>query len=147
MDYLDDIWARYDTDQDGYLVLEETAMLYADLVMSISVDMGLEEETHQNWFHQIDQDYDERITKEEMYQYLMSINYMVKAQAGGFTHDQLSQYLNFVWFRYDKDNDGFLDQAETKHFYEELVRNRPDLGLKVENHSAWFGMIDEDGDG
>ena len=87
MDYLEDLWARYDADQDGYLVLEETAVLYADLVMSHGTEMGLEEENHNNWFHQIDQDYDGRISKEEMLEYLLSINYMVKAQVNGFTHD------------------------------------------------------------
>ena len=79
MDYLDDLWARYDTDQDGLLVLEETAVLYADLVLSHGTEMGLEEENHQNWFQQIDQDKDGNISKEEMYEYLLSINYMVKA--------------------------------------------------------------------
>ncbi len=28
-----------------------------------------------------------------------------------------------------------------------MVFNRPDLGLKPENHRAWFDMIDADGDG
>ncbi len=86
-DYLDDLWARYDADQDGYLVLEETAVLYADIVMIHGAEMGLEEENHKNWFHQIDLDYDGRINKEEMLEYLLSINYMVKAMMNGFTHD------------------------------------------------------------
>ena len=142
MDYLDDLWARYDTDQDGLLVLEETAVLYADLVLSHGTEMGLEEENHQNWFQQIDQDKDGNISKEEMYEYLLSINYMVKAQINGFTHDQLQQYLNFVWFRFDTDNDGLLDLPETKHFFEELIEERPDLGFTSQNHQAWFDMID-----
>lgn len=82
-----------------------------------------------------------------MYDYLQSINYSVKAMAGGYTSEQLQQFLDYIWFRFDSDNDGFLVLGETKLFFEDFIRDRPDLNMEPENHDAWFSMIDIDMDG
>jgi hypothetical protein len=44
--YVEELWAKYDTDKDGHLVLDETALLYAELVMSHGHEIGLAEEHH-----------------------------------------------------------------------------------------------------
>ena len=74
-----------------------------------------------------------------MLSYFISINY-------GGTHNQnnLQAYVEYLWSQYDTDNDGLLTIGETKFFYIDLIRHRPDLGLHPDNLNEWFKKIDID---
>ncbi len=49
-DYCDEIWKKYDTDKDGFLVLEETLPFFIDLVQN-KKDLNLSTDRHSQWFH------------------------------------------------------------------------------------------------
>ena len=70
----DQIWATYDTDNDGNINLEESRAFYHDLIAK-RADLGLTADHLGEWFAKIDADSDGSISKEEMVVYLTSINY------------------------------------------------------------------------
>jgi hypothetical protein len=70
----DQIWATYDSDNDGNISLEESLAFFTDLI-SKRADLGLTAEHHAEWFGKIDANSDGSISKEEMVAYLTSINY------------------------------------------------------------------------
>ncbi len=73
-----------------------------------------------------------------MFNYYASINYAVKHKNQGFTMAQLEAYMDYLWFKYDTDQDGQLIIEETKPFYDVFIEDRPDLELTVDDHSRWF---------
>lgn len=136
-----DLYKKYDVDQDGFLNYEETRPFFEDLVKH-RTDLGLVIEGHEEWFRSIDIDNDGVISRHEMLNYFISINY-----AGGLNKLNLQAYVEYLWTQYDVDRDGYLVIQETRPFFEELMRHRPDLELTTAKHLEWFRSIDLDGDG
>ena len=77
-----------------------------------------------------------------MLSYFISINY-----TGSFNAHNAQSYVEFLWALYDTDHDGCLTVSETKPFFIELIRHRPDLGYSSDNLQDWFNSIDTDQDG
>jgi Ca2+-binding EF-hand superfamily protein len=57
------------------------------------------------------------------------------------------QHVKNVIARFDVNKDDILTVEEVRPFYNELVVERPDLGLSKARCEAWFNTIDQDGDG
>ena len=139
--FVDDLWGKYDRDNDGFLTLEETKPFFENLVMTRS-DLGLTYGLHESWFHSIDIDDDGVITRDEMLGYFISINY-----SGYLNMENLKAYVDYLWSQYDSDNDGYLILSECEPFFNEMMKHRPDLHLKHDDISSWYKSIDVDGDG
>lgn len=90
----------------------------------------------------MDGDGDGVISKHEMLGYFISINY-----AGTHNANNLQAYIEYLWQTYDIDGDGHLNLSETKPFFIDLIRHRPDLEFTIDKHTQWFAEIDVDGDG
>ncbi len=67
-------WATYDSDDDGNISLEESKPFFETLIAK-RADLGLTADNHAAWFAGIDKNADGSISKEEMVEYLTSINY------------------------------------------------------------------------
>lgn len=94
-------------------------------------------EGHRAWYLALDNDGDDQISKHEMLTYFISINY-----SGVYNANNLQAYTEFLWGLYDTDRDGYLILSETKQFFAELIRHRPDLYLCLHHHQEWFASID-----
>ncbi len=70
----DQIWATYDTNNDGAISQEESKAFFEELI-SKRPDLGLTADHLGEWFGKIDANSDGSISKEEMIEYLTSINY------------------------------------------------------------------------
>ena len=57
------------------------------------------------------------------------------------------QHVKNVIARFDVNKDDILTVEEVRPFYNELVVERPDLGLSKARCEAWFNTIDQDRDG
>lgn len=68
------IWETYDSNKDGQINQEESKNFYEELITK-RPDLGLTSANHGEWFGKIDTNNDGSISKEEMIQYLTSINY------------------------------------------------------------------------
>ncbi len=132
----------YDADQDGFITIDE-AQGFFDEIMRGRPDLGFHDGMLEQWFNSIDVDGDQVITKHEMLHYFISINYN-----GQNDHQKsIEEFVDELWTKYDEDNDGLLELAETRPFFETLVMSRSDLGLKFNLHESWFNSIDSNGDG
>ena len=92
---------------------------------------------HDQWFQAIDVDKDGFIMKNEMTNYLASINY-----TGAHDRANAYAYVEYIWCQFDTDKDGFLVEEETRPLYDELSKFRPDLNLTPEKFDTWFKSID-----
>ncbi len=91
-------------------------------------DLGLSIDGNEAWLISLDADGDGVVSKQEMLSYFISINY-----SGTHNENNLQAYVEYLWSLYDTDNDGLLTMRETKLFYIDLIRHRPDLGLHPDN--------------
>ena len=89
--FVDELWGKYDNDNDGYLTMEETKPFFENLVM-VRSDLGLTYNLQQQWFNSIDVDGDGVITRDEMLGYFISINY-----SGYLNMENLKAYVDYLW--------------------------------------------------
>lgn len=52
--YIEDIWLKHDSDQDGNLIFQETTHLYNNIVAKHGAQIGLGQDHHLEWFQLID---------------------------------------------------------------------------------------------
>ena len=55
--------------------------------------------------------------------------------------------MNAIYDRFDINKDKCLSLAELRPFYNELIEQRPDLGLNKYKYEGWFNAIDKYRDG
>ena len=144
--YVDEIWQKYDIDRDGHLTIDETLPFFLDLVANRK-DLNLSSDRHNEWFHQIDLDNDNYITKLEMFHYFANIGYSGRQyELDHLTVMKIRLHVDLIWARFDSDKDGYLQIDETKELFEEMVKNRSDLKMEPSSHAIWFASMDQDGD-